>query len=121
MEKIDNLLSQGRLEDGQYKFLSFMMLLPDVSNDDALIITLSMFNDGLSTVRIEIHRWGRVAERLGRRSRRGCRPVFGRRPVTQRSQPPRYLSMQFVYVIFVLMESNIRWIWEENASDVEQP
>ena len=52
MEKIDNLLSQGRLEDGQYKFLSFMMLLPDISNDDALIITLSMFNDSLSTVRI---------------------------------------------------------------------
>ena len=52
MDEIETLLSQGRLEDGQYKFLSFMMSLPTVSRDDALIIAFSMFNDGLSTVRV---------------------------------------------------------------------
>ena len=51
IKEIETLISQGRLQEGQYRFLSFMLSLPNVSEDDTLIIAFSMFNDGLSTVR----------------------------------------------------------------------
>ena len=51
INEVESLISQGRLEEGQYRFLSFMLSLPNVSEDDTLIIAFSMFNDGLSTVR----------------------------------------------------------------------
>ncbi|XP_043201861.1 probable cytochrome P450 CYP44 [Amphibalanus amphitrite] len=49
IKEVESLVSRGRLEEGQYRFLSFMLALPNVSEDDTLIIAFSMFNDGLST------------------------------------------------------------------------
>ena len=52
IREIEELISQGRLQEGQYKFLTFMLSLPDVSEEDTLITMFSMFNDSLPTVRI---------------------------------------------------------------------
>lgn len=49
IDDIEKLDSQGRLGEEHHKFLCFMMSLPNVSKDDALIIAFSMFNDALST------------------------------------------------------------------------
>ncbi|XP_037086331.1 probable cytochrome P450 CYP44 [Pollicipes pollicipes] len=49
ISEIEKLAEEGKLQDGQYKFLCFLMTRPKVSRKDVLIIAYSMFNDGLST------------------------------------------------------------------------
>ncbi|XP_048741993.1 probable cytochrome P450 CYP44 [Ostrea edulis] len=47
--RIDNLQTQGRLEDGQFNFLLYLLSKKELSFKDVSIITLSLFGDGLNT------------------------------------------------------------------------
>ncbi|KAL4226163.1 hypothetical protein ACF0H5_014149 [Mactra antiquata] len=47
--KIDKLSQEGKLEDGQYNFLLYLLSRKELDDKDVRIITLSLFSDGLST------------------------------------------------------------------------
>ena len=49
--KISGLEKAGKLEEGQYGFLVYLMGKKEMSYKDLSIISLSLFSDGLSTVR----------------------------------------------------------------------
>lgn len=51
IEGIKIMLAENRLEEGKYNFLTYLMSRKELSHNDVMIITLSLFSDGLSTVR----------------------------------------------------------------------
>jgi hypothetical protein len=51
VKKIRELMDKGELKDGQYGFLTYLLSRKDLDYRDVVIISLSLFGDGLSTVR----------------------------------------------------------------------
>ena len=49
--RIDRLQKEGNLREGQYNFLLYLLSKKELSIKDVSIITLSLFGDGLNTVR----------------------------------------------------------------------
>ena len=51
MARIQKLVDNNELRVGQYSFLTYLLGRSELSFRDISIITLSLFNDGLKTVR----------------------------------------------------------------------
>ena len=51
VKKIEDLMNKGELPEAQYGFLTYLLGRKELSYKDLSIITLSLFGDGLSTVR----------------------------------------------------------------------
>lgn len=49
IEEIRALMAEDKLEKGRYNFLTYLMSRKELSYNDVMIITLSLFSDGLST------------------------------------------------------------------------
>ena len=51
-KKLEALMEEGRLKEGQYGFLAYLLGKKELSFKDVSIITMSLFSDGLSTVSV---------------------------------------------------------------------
>jgi len=47
---ISKLAGRNELTEGQYNFISYLLSRKELSRKDVVVITLSLFADGLSTV-----------------------------------------------------------------------
>lgn len=51
--KISDLQKEGKLKDGQFNFLLYLLSKKELSFKDVSIITLSLYGDGLNSVRTD--------------------------------------------------------------------